>query len=34
MAYVTSERRRQRYVDGNYIFWDDGGSKTNPALRF
>lgn len=34
MAYVTSEKRKQRYVDGNYIFWDDGRSKTNHTLRF
>ena len=34
MAYVRSEKGRQRFVDGNYIFWADGRSKVSPDLRF
>ena len=34
MAYVQSEKRRQRFVDGNYIVWADGSSKVNPRLLF
>ena len=34
MASVRSEKGRQRFVDGNYIFWADGRSKVSPDLRF
>lgn len=34
MEYVTSEKGRQRFADGNYIFWADGRSKANPNLHF
>ena len=34
MAYLLSEKRRRRFVDGSYIFWSDGVSKLNPQLLF
>ena len=34
MAYLLSEKRRRRFVDGRYIFWSDGVSKLNPQLLF
>ena len=34
MAYLLSEKRRRRFVDGSYIFRSDGVSKLNPQLLF